>query len=145
MKNIVVNQKMEISIPDGFNFVRIGHVLKNEYFLDVGNSFCKNYSITRPEKWKGDNCSSFGYVILTKIQEFDWPDFINYLYLAKDIHHNWYGFFFKPEIRVNNCRWESGHSSGNIISKEGFNIKFPVVDWKDSLLQNPNGIKKDEI
>ena len=130
-----ITKEIEINVPDGYAFKKFGCAERGDYYIDIGNNIYNDGSVYL---WDSFIDSHSGYLILTKLEEFKWPEILNYHYVAKDKDGRWFGFFRKPEICLNFNEWSTSCGTGYIIIHDGFNIKWPDVHWTDSLLKNPN-------
>ena len=119
-----------LTAPEGYEFTgEIRQATKGEHYYDLFGS----------DRGTVAECGSFTdykYPILRP--KWQWPEWLNVTYIARDADGVWHGFHGKPCIGTNRWIYTSVHHRIEIPTS-AFNITFPnIPNWENSLIKNPN-------
>lgn len=119
-------QKVEIDIPDGYEFVRYDKPKEGELFLDADDAVIAARFTLAYSK----------HVIVRK--SWKWPPWLKYDWVAQDHNGKWYAFENEPSRSAST--W---HPIGDFVMVSSRRFDFtppPCDDWRQSLRRNPNAV-----
>ena len=112
------------SLSPGYEVCGYGLLMKGDLYVDGGKAV---------GKWTSGSPSECDYIKVKK--SFVWPKWLKGRAIAKDKDGTWNVHFGHPKLR--GYIW-TAPGEYREISPEFLDLDLPEVDWKDSLILNPN-------